>query len=110
MDTQNSQKRSPRSSAKSKQDTTGTPQPSRASRKPTEDFDEEENYMDRSGDHVARVRDAKEAAQREMASFDDVSEYDITIIRGQLKEEPIVISQPSLEFQGNYAADGKETE
>jgi hypothetical protein len=54
--------------------------------------------MDRSVDHVARVRAAKEAAQREMESFGDVSEYDITIIHGQLKEEPVTQSQPSLEF------------
>lgn len=110
MDTQNSQKRSPRNSAKSKQDTTGTPQPSRASRKPVKNFEEEENYMDRSGDHVARVREAKEAAQREMESFGDVSEYDITIIHGQLKEEPIVISQPSLEFQNDHLAEGQEAD
>ena len=55
--------------------------------------------MDRSNDHVARVRAAKEAAQREMESFGDVSEYDITIIQGQLKEEPVVASQPSLDFE-----------
>jgi hypothetical protein len=54
--------------------------------------------MDRSGDHVARVRTAKEAAQREMESFGDVSEYDITIIQGQLREEPVVGSQSSLDF------------
>ncbi len=110
MDTRNSQKRSPRSLAKSKQDTIGTPQPPPVSRKPVEDFDEEENYMDRSGDHVARVREAKEAAQREMESFGDVSEYDITIIRGQLKEEPIVISQPSLEFKNDDATEGQEAD
>lgn len=110
MDTRNSQKRSPRSSAKSKQDTTGTPQPPSVSRKPSENFDKEENYMDRSGDHVARVREAKEAAQREMESFGDVCEYDITIIRGQLKEEPIVVSQSSLEFKNDDAAEGQEAD
>jgi hypothetical protein len=57
--TLNSQKKSPRNSAKSRQDTSGTPE---AAQKPFEDFDEEERYMDRSGDHVARVRAAKEAA------------------------------------------------
>ena len=108
MDTQNSQKKSPRSSAKSRQDTTGTPDAARTSRKPFEDFDEEERYMDRSGDHVARVRAAKEAAQREMESFGDVSEYDITIIQGQLKEEPTTASQSSLDFQSNAPADTPE--
>jgi hypothetical protein len=56
--------------------------------------------MDRSIDHVARVRAAKEAAQREMESFGDVSEYDITIIQGQLKEEPATgPSQNTLDFK-----------
>jgi hypothetical protein len=62
--------------------------------------------MDRSNDHVARVRAAKEAAQREMESFGDVSEYDIAIIRGQLKEEPAAApSQTALAFE-NDAPDG----
>ena len=55
--------------------------------------------MDRSNDHVARVRAAKEAAQREMESFGDVSEYDITIIQGQLKDNPVTGLQPSLDFE-----------
>ena len=105
MGTQNSQKRSPRSSAKSRQDTTGTPE---AARKPFEDFDEEERYMDRSGDHVARVRAAKEAAQREMESFGDISEYDITVIQGQLKEDPTIPAQSALNFHGDAPADAPE--
>jgi hypothetical protein len=105
VDTRNSQKKSPRSSAKSKQDTTGTPE---AARKSFEDLDEEEKYMDRSIDQVARVRMAREAAQREMESFGDVSEYDITIIRGQLKEVPVAASQPSLEFRSEAAAEQQD--
>ena len=108
MDTQNSQKKSPRSSAKSRQDTTGTPDAARTSRKPFEDFDEEERYMDRSGDHVARARAAKEAAQREMESFGDVSEYDITIIQGRLEEDPIAPSQSALDFPGDAPTDAPE--
>ena len=49
-------------------------------------------------DHVARVRVAKEAAQREMESFGDVSEYDVTIIQGRLKETPSGPPQASLDF------------
>jgi hypothetical protein len=45
-----------------------------------------EQYLDRSFDLVARVRAAKEAAQRKMEEFGDVSEYDVTIIYGQKKE------------------------
>ncbi len=55
--------------------------------------------MDFSGDHVARVRAAKEAAQREMESFGDPSEYDVVILQGQLKEEPVTPSQPPLDFE-----------
>ena len=85
MGTQSFQKKSPRSSAKSKQDTSERPD---AFQHRFGDHDEDEQYMDGSLDHVARVRAAKEAAQREMESFGDVSDYEITIIQGQLKEEP----------------------
>lgn len=55
--------------------------------------------MDFSSDHVARVRAAKAAAQREMESFGDLSEYDVVILQGQRKEEPVAPSQPPLNFQ-----------
>jgi hypothetical protein len=106
--TRNSQKKSPRSSTKSKQDTTGTPETSRRYQRPFDDLDDEEMYMSRSVDHVARVRAAKEAAQREMESFGDVSEYDITIIQGQLQEETNAASQASLDFQSDATSDRLE--
>jgi hypothetical protein len=64
--------------------------------------------MDRSIDQVARVRAAKEAAQREMESFGDVSEYDVTVIQGQLKEEPVGSSQSALEFHDDAATGQRE--
>ena len=97
MDTQNSQKKSRHSSAKSEKSRTGVGQQEQPQR-PAANFDQEE-YMDRSNDHVARVRVAKEAAQREMESFGDVSEYDITTIRGQLKESVAAPSQTPLDFK-----------
>ncbi len=100
MDTQNSQKRSPRDSAKTKQETTAAPDAGKQRRRPNQDQDDsEEQYYDRSHDQVARVRAAKEAAQRRMEEFGDVSEYDITIIHGQLKVEPSEDKQPSLNFE-----------
>ena len=67
---------------------------------------EEKQFMDFSGDHVARVRAAKAAAQREMESFGDPSEYEVVILQGQLKKEPSAPpSQGSLDFQ-NSAPDG----
>jgi hypothetical protein len=107
VDTQSSQKRSPRSSVKSERSHVGMGQQEQPHRGGA-DIDHEE-YMDRSFDHVARVRAAKEAAQREMESFGDVSEYDITILQGQLREKladaPI---QGSLLFQS--AAPNEPTE
>lgn len=68
-----------------------------------ESTEDEDLYMDHSNDLVARVRRAKEAAQREMESFGDVSEYEVTKIYGQKKEpgtapatgEPRQDGQPS---------------
>lgn len=98
MDTRNSQKKSPRNTAKSRQHSSGNPEMPEQSRRPFVDT-EEEKYMDYSLDHVARVRAAKDAAQREMESFGDVSEYDITTIQGQLAENSTADSQPSLDFE-----------
>jgi hypothetical protein len=91
---QNSQKKSPRSSAKSSQNAT---EASQSPRRPVENFDDDQ-YIDHSFDHVARVREAKEQAQRAMESFGDISEYDVMIIYGQLKEQSAPASQPSLDF------------
>jgi hypothetical protein len=74
---------------------------------PIDDFDLEE-HMDRSIDHVARVRAAREAAQHEMESFGDVSEYEVTTIRGQLKEGPNAPSQASLDFQSEEPTEQRE--
>lgn len=77
MDTANSQKKSPRNSAKNK--------PANPDIRQLTDSDDEP-YFDRSFDMVARVRVAKDAAQRRIEEFGDVSEYDITIIQGQKKQ------------------------
>ena len=103
MDTQNSQKKSRHSSAKSERNR------AEQSYRPVPDFDDEE-YMDRSIDHVARVRAAKEAAQREMESFGDVSEYDVTTIQGCLKEPPAVGSQSTIDFPGDKLHEPQETQ
>lgn len=95
MDTRNSQKKSPRSSARSEKK---TPERSVPSSRTERDENNEGRYTDRSMDHVARVRAAREAAQREMESFGDVSEYDVTIIQGRLKETPSGSPQASLDF------------
>lgn len=101
MDTPSSQRRSPRSSAKSEKKTPGQAAPPSWSEPNDND---EAQYTDRSMDHVARVRAAREAAQRAMEAFGDVSEYDVTIIHGQLKETPSGPPQASLDFPPDAAA------
>jgi len=101
---QNSQKRSPRNSAKSKQETMDMPE---QVHRPHE-VPEDEQYIDRSFDHVAHVRAAKEAAQREMEEFGDVSEYEVSVIQGQLREEPVETAQSTLEFQSEALADARK--
>jgi hypothetical protein len=64
--------------------------------------------MDRSIDHVARVRSAREAAQREMESFGDISEYNITIIQGQFKEKLAGAPQASLDFSADVTPEQQE--
>ncbi len=66
--------------------------------------------MDFSSDHVARVRAAKAAAQREMESFGDPSEYDVVVLQGQLKEEPVAPSQPPLDFPSNTSHEPGEAD
>ena len=77
MGTANSQKKSPRNSVKSK--------PANPDMRQVSDSDDEP-YFDRSFDMVARVRAAKEAAQRRIEEFGEVAEYEITIIQGQKKQ------------------------
>jgi hypothetical protein len=47
---------------------------------------QDDRYMDRSDDLVARVRAAREAAQRRMDAFGDVSEYHVRVVRGRKRE------------------------
>ena len=93
MDTANSQKKSPRNSVKSK--------PANPDNRQGTDTDDEP-YFDRSFDMVARVRAAKEAAQRRIEEFGEVAEYEITIIQGQKKQ----IAQPG----DGQAANARQSE
>lgn len=101
MDTPNSHKKSPHSSAKSKRESSSGPE---GSRRPLTD-EEQKQFMDYSNDHVARVRAAKAAVIREMESFGDPSEYDVEVIHGQLTEKPVSPSQSSLLFQSDTPDD-----
>jgi hypothetical protein len=48
---------------------------------------DDDRYMDHSDDLVARVRAAREAAQRRMDAFGNVSEYKVRVVR-DWKREP----------------------
>jgi hypothetical protein len=62
---------------------------------------EPEQRLDRSVDHVSRVRAAREAAQREIDAFGDVSEYEIRKVYGQ---------HGSLDYGGEPAHEVAEDE
>lgn len=53
----------------------------------TNAIEDDDRYTDRSGDLVARVRAAREAAQRRMDVFGNPSEYEVRVVRGR-KSEP----------------------
>ena len=98
MDIANSQKKSPRSSAKSKRDRAEVEETPRPSQK---NFDErpEDKFLDRTPDMVARIRAAKEAARREMESFGDISEYEITTLQGLKQSQSEEVSQTAFDFE-----------
>ncbi len=112
MATQNFQKKSPRASAKSKQDTTAAPDPAPAgsAQTSTEPYraEEPDRSPDRAADQVARIRAAKDAARRATESFGDASEYDVTLLQGQLKREPALGVQSSLGFDNTEAEAGEQ--
>jgi hypothetical protein len=75
-----------------------TPNPDES--QPANDI-EPEQRLDRSVDHVSRVRAAREAAQREIDAFGDVSEYEIRKVYGQ---------HGSLDYGGKPAHEVAEEE
>ena len=103
MDTTNSQKKSPRNLVTNERTNVDATQPEPPATRVDES--EYETLTDRSTDLVARVRAAKEAAQRKMEEFGDPSEYEITTFRGhgpkKIPSEPAQNSakpQPSFPF------------
>jgi hypothetical protein len=43
----------------------------------------EDQYMDRTQDHVARIRELREAAEQKMNAFGNPAEYETEILRGR---------------------------
>jgi hypothetical protein len=80
VDTTNSQKKSAHNSMKSERNPADRPP---AARSPSTRTDDDDLYVERTFDLVARIRATREAAQREMESFGDVSEYTVTQLYGQ---------------------------
>ena len=79
MDTPNSQKKSPRDSEKSERS-----KPKNMPRSHDNDLDHDHDHEQlHSFDLVARVRAAREAAEREMRKFGKVSEYEVRKVYGQ---------------------------
>ena len=112
MDTTNCQKKSPPSSERNNRTNlvAGRKVPPKTSGANL-DYD----HLDHSSDLVARVRAAKEAAQRAIEAFGDVSEYEVRIIQGQKKEPPELpsetskdSSQPTLAFDAEPSIQTEE--
>jgi hypothetical protein len=101
VDTTNSQKKSAHTSMKSERNPADRPP---AARSPSTQIDDDDLYVERTFDLVGRIRAAREAAQREMESFGDVSEYTITKLHGQKKEIP----KPSLQGLLPLESDAKD--
>lgn len=97
MDTTNSQKKSPRDSMKKSEKQSNATEPPEIQHEQPDPHDHERSE-ERTFDLVARVRAAKEAAQRRMEEFGDVSEYTVTKIYGRKKEPPLPGTQSSLDF------------
>ena len=112
MDKTNFPKKSPRSSTKNERNVEPIEEEIHSpSGSPDFDLDK---YLDRSIDIVARVRAAKERAQRAMEEFGDPSEYEVRIIRGKKKDAPeaesvtrqiVEPSQATLEFPAEFPAE-----
>ena len=102
MDTTNSQKKSAHNSMKSERNPAYRPP---AAQSPSSQTDKQDAYEERTFDLVARIRAAREAAQREMESFGDVSEYTVTKLYGQKKEIPKIPVQGSLPLEARAIAE-----
>jgi hypothetical protein len=85
--------------SQSKTKTETAPKPEQDAPPKRESTEDEDPYMDRTDDLVARVRRAKEAAQRKMESFGDVSEYEVTKIYGRKKESQAATTGPTEDEQ-----------
>jgi hypothetical protein len=61
----------------------------------------EDQYMDRTQDHVARIRELREAAEKEMNKFTRVADYDVRRVVGQKpKISPVSEETPSPSHAG----------
>lgn len=81
--------------------------PGAQAQSPTSTFSREfEQYLENTMDHVGRVRAAKEAAQRLMETFGDVSEYEICKIYGQKKTDESPVEYPQLNLPGTNPKEG----
>ena len=107
MDTQSSQKRSPRASAKSKRSTveaaSESSRPSFAASNP-QSF---EGQYDSSGDTVERVRQARAAAERKMNAFSgDLADY--VLVRRVVGQKSLRERQAAQSEAGSRSAGDRQ--
>ena len=69
----------------------------------------EDQYMERTPDLIAKVRQMREAAEKEMNRFTRLADYDVRRVVGQKPAdaaEPSA-SQTTIEFSPEQASDGE---
>lgn len=72
----------------------------------------EDQYMERTPDLIAKVRQMREAAEKEMNRFTRLADYDVRRVAGQKTPNTTTpeISQAAIEFPGDAAQHGDDSE
>jgi hypothetical protein len=72
----------------------------------------EDQYMERTSDLIAKVRQMREAAEKEMNRFTRLADYDMRRVVGQKPLDPAEppTSQTAMEFSPEAAENGDDSE
>lgn len=70
----------------------------------------EDQYMERTPDLIAKVRQMREAAEKEMNRFTRLADYDARRVVGQRTAAEPGAMQTAIEFSPEIAKDGDEGE
>jgi hypothetical protein len=65
----------------------------------------EDQYMERTPDLIAKVRQMREAAEKEMNRFTQLADYDVRRVVGQKPSDDTAPPQTSIEFSPEQDGD-----